>query len=121
MKGIEALIFVLGKPTFLIGSVLDMKKMNAEHIVPVTFKTVAMPNGWGYCGIWNAERLDVVSHVDVLLHIKSLFKRVLDFSCGYLSILDVLLPDVKFLLGDINPVCIGASYQRLKGYYGKTN
>lgn len=119
IDGINRLITALNKPVYLVGSVTDMKKMKADHIIPITFKTSTMPHGWGYCGIWNANELNVKSHIEVLGHVKKTYKTVLDFSCGYLSIADILLPEVKFILGDINPVCIGASYHKLKEYYGK--
>ncbi len=115
LQGVSRLVNIFEVPTFLTGAKTDLIHLQAQRMVKIQLNNAAW-HGLVWCGIWNSD-LKPDSQNDIFDYFKQRSHTMLDFSCGYLSIMERLLPDCRLIVGDVNPRCIGAAYERIKDYY----
>jgi hypothetical protein len=111
LSSIKEIIDLYNCPVFLTIGKHMTRTLKPEHV-----GEIKLNGGNALIGIWNHEKVEFSSNIDVIEYVTTKFNNILDFSCGYGNIVEYCIKKGKnFTCCDINAKCI---YYIARAYMG---
>lgn len=108
LMSIQHVVNELKKPSFIIGGRHMLNILKPDHLINIKF------NGFdAITMIWNHEKINVSSNLELIEIISKKYNKVLDFSCGYGFHLKKFR---YFVCTDINKKCVYYIAKKYLGY-----